>query len=542
MVAEILFAVAWKSLAVAAGVVAILVLMRRQTPANRVAVGGLGFGLLLLLPAIAMLTALRPIAPIELAAPTIATMTSTADLLAMADAATAPQADSVLTPAQFLLMIWAAGVLFVALRLAAGLVTLARWTDRAGPVAGPQWRAIAHRCNLPDDAQLLASSDVSAPLSWGWRRPVILIDLDTLLKPAEAEAVVAHEVAHLTRGDWPRLIAVRLVVALFWFNPFVWLLERLYLQGVEEAADAAATGIVEPAHYAQALLNAARNAAIPVGANSIASGSLAKRIQRVLRGNKGSRWDKAWRAGALASCALVVGPIALVQIVAPAVSAAAEPVLAPVAVTPAASPAVAEAVTAPSVATAAVPVVRRVSIPAAPSTPVAPSTVAVAPVQPIAVVSAVHEVPPVVIEREEIERIRRASEEVRVQSRIIARDSQRIAERARAEAAVALANSKQAMLKGADEMDRGAIEMRRGAAQMREEARNLRDPAYRAKVIAEARANQSRWGSKWGNKVPTDQELIDAIPKMEEGARKMDEGVDKMRQGAQRMRESARRN
>ncbi len=77
---------------------------------------------------------------------------------------------------------------------------------------------------------------------------------------------------------------------------------------------------------------------------------------------------------------------------------------------------------------------------------------------------------------------------------------------------------------------------------MREKARMLRDPAYRAKVIAEARENKGRWGGmSWNNKVPTEQELIDAIPKMEEGARKMDEGVEKMRQGAAQMRESANR-
>ena len=138
--------------------------------------------------------------------------------------------------------------------------------------------------------------------------------------------------------------------------------------------------------------------------------------------------------------------------------------------------------------------------------------------------------------------IKRASEEMRAQSVIIARDSQVIAERARAEVAVAMANSRQAMLRGADEMERGAIEMRNGAAKMREEARKLRDPAYRAKVIAEARENAGKWNSsKWNYKIPTDQELIDAIPKMEEGARKMDAGVENMRQGARRMRESAQR-
>ena len=99
-----------------------------------------------------------------------------------------------------------------------------------------------------------------------------------------------------------------------------------------------------------------------------------------------------------------------------------------------------------------------------------------------------------------------------------------------------------AALMSADEMERAIPEMQSGAAQMREEARKLRDPAYRAKVIADARENQSRLGGKWNNKIPTDQELIDAIPKLEQGADKMDAGVEKMREGAAKMRRSAQGN
>ena len=43
MSADILFEVAWKSMIVAGGVVALLIAMGKQAPANRVAVGGLGF-------------------------------------------------------------------------------------------------------------------------------------------------------------------------------------------------------------------------------------------------------------------------------------------------------------------------------------------------------------------------------------------------------------------------------------------------------------------------------------------------------------------
>ena len=551
MIADILFEVAWKSTIVAACVVASLYAMQRQAPANRVAVGGLGFLLLMLLPAIVVMVAKLPAPLIELSAPSPSTLAELPVAL-QPQAVAAPLSSS---PAELesaapssealLLFLWATGALAVILRLAAGLLTLRSWTRRADPfVAGGKWQDMLRRCGVSESARIYVSSEITAPLSWGSRRPVILIDRETLAKPSEAEAVIAHEAAHLVRGDWPRLIAARLVVAFFWFNPFVWLLERLYLQDVEEAADAEATALVEPAQYAQALLNVARNACVPAGANSISSGSLGRRIRRVLSGRVSSRWDRTWRVGALASVAVIAGPIALVQFVAPAVSAATP--LAPV-VTPAPVAQIRAAVAGLAAPTppAAVPTPAALAPLAALSSPGVAPVASVAAVAPVAAVTAIQATPapvPGEINREELERIKRASEEMRAQSVIIARDSQVIAERARAEVAVAMANSRQAMLRGADEMERGAIEMRNGAAKMREEARKLRDPAYRAKVIAEARENAGKWNSsKWNYKIPTDQELIDAIPKMEEGARKMDAGVENMRQGARRMRESAQR-
>jgi beta-lactamase regulating signal transducer with metallopeptidase domain len=547
MSADILFEIAWKSMIVAGCVVAMLVAMGRQAPSNRVAVGGLGFAFLLLLPAAIMALTGLSVPPIELAPPSAPAMVMPL-LPETAYLAPEPAADSV-SLMQLGVLAWAAGAIALLLRLTAGLATLRRWTNRAGPIVSSHWNATLENCSAPKGTRLLLSEEVSAPLSWGWRSPVILISPETLANHNEARAVLAHEAAHLSRGDWPRLIAAKLVVALFWFNPFVWLLERLYLQDVEEAADAEATRLVEPAQYAQALLNAARNRNVPLGANSIASGALSKRIKKVLGGRARSKWERTWRIGALTSVAAIAAPIAAVQFVAPAVSAAAE-------VAPSIMP-----VAAPT------PVASQVH-PTPPSAPVP----AVAPVAALAAAVGVHPHEDVddsdVISREEVEEIRQAAEEVRVhaaeaareaqavgaharaegararaEATIISRNAQAVAARARAEAQVAMVNARKDMARGADEMERGAVEMRKGAAQMREEARKLRDPAYRQQVIADARSGRwSRNGTHYGDHVQTEQELIDAIPKMEEGARKMDAGVEKMLAGARRMREQSQRN
>ena len=109
---------------------------------------------------------------------------------------------------------------------------------------------------------------------------MILIDRDTIRDPEEAEAVLAHELAHVERRDWLVLILARVAVALFWFNPLIWLLERHLVEEGEQAADARALARVEPARYAQTLLSCARSyPGLP--ATGIADNGLARRVKAV---------------------------------------------------------------------------------------------------------------------------------------------------------------------------------------------------------------------------------------------------------------------
>ena len=124
-------------------------------------------------------------------------------------------------------------------RLLVGLFLLRRWTRDARDVTCPEWLAAFERARggADDRLRLMVSDSVPSPLSWGWRRPVILIDPDTLDEPEEADAILAHEMAHVARRDWLALMLTRIAATLFWFNPLVWLLEREIVQQAEEAAD-----------------------------------------------------------------------------------------------------------------------------------------------------------------------------------------------------------------------------------------------------------------------------------------------------------------
>ena len=549
MIADVLIEMAWKSSLVAAVVLLAMLTMRRNSPSDRVAVADLGFALLVLIPLAALTIAALPVPTIDLPAPSSAGAMPVVDLLS--PAGTLPAAATPASSAAFeaapvsgtpWTLLWLAGVLAVVARLAAGIVTLRAWRANAGPVASTAWLQAVRECDLPVGTRLLVSDNVSAPLSFGWRRPTILIGRDTLQLRGEAKAIIAHEAAHLARRDWLRLIGARLVVALFWFNPLVWLMERVMLQESEEAADAEAARLVEPHRYAQVLLNIASGTHAPAAANSIVAGTLARRIRKILSPQPGSISPKL-RVAALAAVGLVAAPVAALELVEPSTPIApARGVERLLVSTSIAAPV---ASSAPAVLKIATPV--SVAVPKAPAMRTVYKTVAIAAATPVAAavpVAAATEASDAVADSEQSAEEAAAQARMQAAQRKIEEASREIAESSEVIRRNAMARARVSMLHGADEMERGAVQMKQGAAQMRDEARKLRDPAYRAKVIAEARANADagKWkGANWSYKVPTDQELIDAIPKMEDGARKMDAGVDDMRRNAKKMREEAQR-
>ncbi|HYI43377.1 MAG TPA: M56 family metallopeptidase, partial [Sphingomicrobium sp.] len=115
----------------------------------------------------------------------------------------------------------------------------------------------------------------------------------------------------------------RVAVALFWFNPLVWLLAREAHQLREEAADDAVLAAdIEDTDYAKLLVGVARHECrgLLIGAHGVAPGrnSLSRRIKRVLdtataRAPGGWRWASA--AGFFAAGMAV--PVAALNLVAP---------------------------------------------------------------------------------------------------------------------------------------------------------------------------------------------------------------------------------
>ncbi len=562
---------AWKSALIAGAALMLATMLRSRAAADRAMVLKLGVVMLLALPLIVLFVPSLEI--VAFAAPEappafVAAPMSEWQLAALAGGLPPAEAPTIWDdPTPLILLAWLGGLAMIGVRLLAGLWTLRRWTRSGRDVTCPDWLAAFDRVRWqagnPDAIRLLAADEVRSPLSWGWRRPVILIDPDTLGEPDDAEAILAHEVAHIARGDWPVLMLARAVKALFWFNPLVWLLEREIVQQAEEAADLEAAERIDPARYAETLLSWARfNAMVP--ANSIAprGGALGRRVRAILdRRSRERPAGSAWTGIAMLLCLGIAAPVATAKLVA---ATQAPPALAPVAVPPAPDapevPAAPEAPVAPAppvppeaLAAPDAPAMVHIRVPPVPPVPPIPDVglivrdalAAALPAIPVALANAQVAVDPAHIE----EALRRAEAEMRRAGHSRARIDAEL-RRAReqvarahvvqhADVAVAMRHAERAMAdsrrtlrlsmaRGADGMLEGARQMEHGADRMEQTGIRLRtDPAYREEKIAHARRR---------GETTTHEELIEAGEGLIDGARGMRDGAREMREAADRMR------
>src|SRR5690606_18100842 len=92
--------------------------------------------------------------------------------------------------------------------------------------------------------ELRESNKIATAATTGWRRPVILLPADwTAWTPEQTRAVLAHELAHVSRRDFLVGGCAQLALSLHFYHPlWHWLVGRLRLEQ-ELAADALAASV-----------------------------------------------------------------------------------------------------------------------------------------------------------------------------------------------------------------------------------------------------------------------------------------------------------
>ena len=76
------------------------------------------------------------------------------------------------------------------------------------------------------------------PLTFGWRKPVIVVPEHLIEEPAYLRIALRHEIVHLQHSDFAKGLLVQLLGALLAFHPLVWLLVRQINIDRELACDA----------------------------------------------------------------------------------------------------------------------------------------------------------------------------------------------------------------------------------------------------------------------------------------------------------------
>lgn len=169
------------------------------------------------------------------------------------------------TSAPWLLAGWLAGATFLLGLFLRDLRRVALITARATPVRRGPLAELCHRVaadlGVRQPVVVALTRDLTMPVSWGLRRPVVLLPLAARRWQRDRQLVVLqHELAHIRRGDYASHLLTEIACALHWLNPLVWRAARRARLEQERACDdrvlALGTASVD---YAQQLLELARS-------------------------------------------------------------------------------------------------------------------------------------------------------------------------------------------------------------------------------------------------------------------------------------------
>lgn len=134
--------------------------------------------------------------------------------------------------------VWAAAALLLSGILAVLYIRECRRMNEAIPLSGEQACSLRKEADIPERVRLLASDRIVTPVVFGIVRPKIILPSFLLSeKSGRLKFVLAHEAAHVRRGDNLWKVIMLLAVCIHWFNPLVWLMYVLFSRDMELSCD-----------------------------------------------------------------------------------------------------------------------------------------------------------------------------------------------------------------------------------------------------------------------------------------------------------------
>ncbi len=159
----------------------------------------------------------------------------------------------------FFLMLWISGTIIFCLRILTGLLYIGKLRERSVLIHG-EWslrvQSLADQLQIHRWVSLGESKHIQIPIVIGYLKPIILIPVGMCsnLSTDQLEAIFLHELMHIRRKDYLINVIQSFLEAIFFFNPFVWIISGMMKKEREHCCDDA---VVQhhgnPMAYARAL-------------------------------------------------------------------------------------------------------------------------------------------------------------------------------------------------------------------------------------------------------------------------------------------------
>jgi bla regulator protein blaR1 len=158
-----------------------------------------------------------------------------------------------------IILCWCAGAIFFSLRMISGwwyisklrtesFVMTDAWSERLQVLAG--------QLGINRVVTLAQSARIHSPMVIGCLKPIVLVPAGMLagLSTEQVETIFVHELAHIRRHDYIINLIQSFIEALFFFNPFVWIISGIIRREREYCCDdTVITNHGSKLAYAQAL-------------------------------------------------------------------------------------------------------------------------------------------------------------------------------------------------------------------------------------------------------------------------------------------------
>jgi beta-lactamase regulating signal transducer with metallopeptidase domain len=164
---------------------------------------------------------------------------------------------------QAAVILYLAGVLLLLIRVVTSRLALHRLAIRAEAVTDSAWLRLLAECSesmgVDRPVRLICSRDVAMPMTFGTRRPAIVIPpVADEWTDDRRRAVLLHELAHVARFDCSTQLVAAVACAIYWMHPGAWWIARRLRVERELACDDRVLAIgTEARDYAGHLLDLA---------------------------------------------------------------------------------------------------------------------------------------------------------------------------------------------------------------------------------------------------------------------------------------------